>query len=243
MKEILRKIVLVVCVIVFVYSAVQLGIIFYDYYMIEKESTELVEEYVEQIEDNNPEHRTIHFDELLKTNKDVIGWLYIPDTKIDEPILKGKDNDTYLYTDIYKKSNKAGSIFIDEINKGDFSDDNTIIYGHNMKNGSRFHDLRYFIENDYFQKHPLIYIYLPDGTVNVYNVFASCVIKSTSDLYQKGIQYSKYIQSVLKQASVKGTVSDEEKPLIMLSTCYNGTDNRYVVYAQLKENVKESLVQ
>ena len=179
----------------------------------------------------------------LKTNKDVIGWLYIPDTKIDEPILKGKDNDTYLYTDIYKKSNKAGSIFIDEINKGDLSDDNTIIYGHNMKNGSRFHDLRYFIENDYFQKHPLIYIYLPDGTVNVYNVFASCVIKSTSDLYQKGIQYSKYIQSVLKQASVKGTVSDEEKPLIMLSTCYNGTDNRYVVYAQLKENVKESSVQ
>lgn len=53
MKERLRKIVLVVCVIVFVYSAVQLGIIFYDYYMIEKESTELVEEYVEQIEDNN----------------------------------------------------------------------------------------------------------------------------------------------------------------------------------------------
>lgn len=91
--------------------------------------------------------------------------------------------------------------------------------------------------------HPLIYIYLPDGTVNVYKIFASCVIKSTSDLYQKGIQYSKYIQSVLKQASVKGTVSDEEKPLIMLSTCYNGTDNRYVVYAQLKENVKESSVQ
>lgn len=184
MKERLRKIVLVVCVIVFVYSAVQLGIIFYDYYMIEKESTELVEEYVEQIEDNNPEHRTIHFDELLKTNKDVIGWLYIPDTKIDEPILKGKDNDTYLYTDIYKKSNKAGSIFIDEINKGDFSDDNTIIYGHNMKNGSRFHDLRYFIEN-VISKSIHLYIFICLMEQSMYIMFLLHVLLNQQAIYIK----------------------------------------------------------
>ncbi|WP_028044249.1 class B sortase [Candidatus Stoquefichus massiliensis] len=239
MKEKIRKIILFICICVFTYSAIQLGIIFYDYYQIEKASDELVETYIEQVEENNPLQRAIHFEELQKTNPDVIGWLYIPDTKIDEPILKGKNNDSYLYTDIYKKSNKAGAIFIDEINKKDFSDDNTIIYGHNMKNGSRFHDLRYFVEDDYFNKHLQIYIYLPNGTINIYDVFASCIIEATSDLYQKGIQYSQYTQSVLNKAKVKTSVSEKQKPLIMLSTCLNGTENRFVIYGQLKENVKE----
>lgn len=239
MKEIIRKIILFICVCVFVYSAVQLGIIFYDYYMIEKETNEIVETYVEEEkEDNDPLHRVINFDELKKTNQDVIGWLYIPDTKIDEPILKGKDNDSYLHTDIYQKSNKAGAIFIDEINKNDFTDDNTIIYGHNMKNGSRFHDLRYYVKKDYFQEHHQVYIYLPDGNIQVYQVFASMIINAYSDLYQKGIDYKKYIQNIQNVASVYEEANEKQAPLIMLSTCYNGTDDRYVVYGQLKETVK-----
>ena len=239
MKEKIRKVILVISVCVFVFSAFQLGKIFYDYYMIEKETNDIVDSYVEEPqEDKDPLHRVIHFKELQKTNSDVIGWLYIPDTKIDEPILKGNNNDSYLYTDIYKKSNKAGAIFIDKINEKDFKDDNTIIYGHNMKNGSRFHDLRYFVENDYFQEHSLIYIYLPDGTVNIYDAFASTIIDANSDLYAKGINYKKYIESIQDVAKVYKEVSDKEAPLAMLSTCYNGTDNRYVVYGRLKENVK-----
>ena len=239
MKDIFRKVILAVCVIVFVWSAVQLGIIFYDYYMIEKETNEIVTEYVkEEQEDKNPLHRIINFEELLKTNKEVIGWIYIPDTKIDEPILKGKNNDSYLYTDIYKKNNKAGSIFIDEINNAGFKDDNTIIYGHNMKNGSRFHDVRYFTESEYFKEHPLVYIYLPDGTINIYENFGASIIDAYSDLYKKGINYQKYIQDVLKISKQKTEVSEEASPLIMLSTCYNGTDDRYVVFSRLKENVK-----
>ena len=240
MKEKIRKVILVVCVLVFAYSAIQLGIIFYDYYQIEKQTGEIAQEYIETPkEDNDPLHRVINFEELKKTNADVIGWLYIPDTKIDEPILKGENNDTYLHTDIYKKSNKAGSIFIDEINKGDFKDDNTIIYGHNMKNGSRFHDLRYYVEKDYFEKHPLIYIYLPDGNIQVYDAFASMLINAYSDLYQKGIDYQKYISEIKKEAKVYKDANEKQSPLVMLSTCYNGTDDRYVVYGQLKEIVKK----
>ena len=70
--------------------------------------------------------RVINFEELQNINSDVIGWLYIPDTKIDEPILKGENNDTYLRTDLYMKANTAGNLFIDEINSRDFGDDNTI---------------------------------------------------------------------------------------------------------------------
>lgn len=243
MKNTIRKILLVVCVCVFLYSAFSLGKIFYDYYMIEKETAELVSKYVDtdtgvQEDKQDPLNRVIDFTELQKVNEDIIGWLYIPDTKIDEPIVKGENNDTYLYTDVYLKSNKAGSLFIDEINDQDFQDDNTIIYGHNMKNGSRFHDLRYFVEKDYFLEHRLIYIYLPDGSIQVYQGAASAVIEATSELYQKGIDYQEYMKKVKSVSSVYEDVSDEPVNMIMLSTCYTGTDNRYVLYGQFKENIK-----
>ncbi len=240
MKKNIRRLLLFVCVCVFLFSAFQLGKIFYNYYTIEKESEELITKYVEEPEEEveDPLHRVINFTELQNINSDVIGWLYIPGTQIDEPILKGENNDTYLRTDLYMKSNTAGNLFIDEINSRDFSDDNTIIYGHNMKNGSRFHDLRYFVEKEYFDEHQNIYIYLPDGSINVYQAVASTIIEATSDLYQKGIDYSSYMNQVKSQASVYQNVSEEQTNMIMLSTCYSGTENRYVVYGQLRENVK-----
>lgn len=143
---------LVICVCVFAYSAFQLGKIFYDYYKLEKATEGLVAEYVETIgEDYDPLTRVIRFDELKKKNEDVIGWIYIPDTKIDEPILKGKDNDSYIHTSIDKEYNFAGCIFIEENNNADFNDANTIIYGHNMKNGSRFHDIREYRSKDFLK--------------------------------------------------------------------------------------------
>lgn len=246
MKEKIRKILLVVCICVFAYSAFQLISIFYNYHSIEEDTNELIQEYViedeeEESEDQDPLKRSIDFKKLQERNKDVIGWLYIPDTKIDEPILKGANNDSYLRKDIDKKSNTAGQIFIDEINKKDFKDDNTIIYGHNMKNGSRFHDLRYYVKKDFFNEHQYIYIYLPNNTINVYEVFSSNIIDAYSDLYQKGINYQKYIQNVLKNAKCKRDVSKKQNPLIMLSTCYaHESDDRYVVFARLSENVKIS---
>lgn len=243
MKEIIRKILLVICVCVFAYSAFQLGTIFYNYYKIEKDSDELIEEYVKEpevVEEKiDPLERQVDFKAMQKRNKDVIGWLYIPDTKIDEPILKGASNDTYLRTDIDKNPKTAGQVFVDEINSKDFSDDNTIIYGHNMKNGSRFHDLRYYVEKEFYDEHNLVYIYLPNGTVNVYKIYSASVINANSDFYQKGINYSKYIQKAQSSAKQTSKVSAKQQPLILLSTCYaHNSDNRYVVFARLDKNVK-----
>lgn len=242
MKDILRKILLAICICVFCFSAFQLVQIFLDYRSIEEQSTELVETYVEEPQTSeDPLQRVIHFDELIEQNEDVIGWLYIPDTNIDEPILKGETNDTYLRTGIDHKKNSAGQIFIDEINSKDFTDDNTIIYGHNMKNGSRFHNLRYYVKKDYFEEHSQVYIYLPDQSVNVYQVYSAAIINANSDFYQKGIDYQSYVDNALKVAEVKGDVSEEESPLILLSTCYTtNSDSRYVVFARFQENVKQS---
>lgn len=240
MKENIRKVILFISICVFLYSAFQLASIFYNYYQIEKETEELTQEVVKvEEDDNDPLHRVVDFDKLKKTNQDVVGWLYIPDTKIDEPVLKGKTNDTYLRTDIYKKSNSAGSIFVDERNKNPFKDDNTILYGHNMKNGSRFHNLRYYTKDDYFKAHQTMYIYLPDGTINVYDIFASDIIDAYSDLYSVDVDYSKFVKNILGGASVKAEVDEKDSPIVMLSTCYStDNDDRYVIFGRLKENVK-----
>lgn len=245
MKEKIRKILLVICVCVFVYSVFQLGMIFYNYYKTEKDSQELVEDYIaepetkDEDEEIDPLKRVVDFKKLQERNKDVIGWLYIPDTTIDEPILKGASNDTYLRTDIDHQSKTAGQVFIDEINSKDFSDDNTIIYGHNMRNGTRFHDLRYYVEKEFYDEHNLVYIYLPDNTVNVYKIYSANVINASSDFYQKGINYTSYVQNAQSSAKQTSEVSDEQQPLILLSTCYaHNSENRYVVFARLDKNVK-----
>lgn len=102
MNKIIRRILLFICICVFLFSAFQLGKIFYNYYTIEKESAELVTQYVEEPEEEkeDPLKRVVNFEELQNINSDVIGWLYIPDTKIDEPILKVKTI-ILIYIQIY----------------------------------------------------------------------------------------------------------------------------------------------
>ena len=258
MKKLVRKLLLVVCACVFVYSAYQLTSIYFEYQKIEKDTENLIVDYVEdpKVESNetqnneepkneevvqkeDPLKRVVKFSELLKVNKDIVGWIYVPDTNINEPLLKGENNDTYLYTNFNKEYSHAGSIFVDESNDGKLLDANTIIHGHNMKNGSRFHNLRYFLKTDFYNAHPYIYIYLPDGSVNVYEVYAADKISAYSNLYDVNITYASYVEAVQKDASQKTAVSQEESPLIMLSTCYDvNSDERYAVHARLKENVK-----
>ena len=250
MKDKIRKVLLFVCACVFVYSAYQLASIYYEYSKINKETDNLIEEFVEESQTKdepqkeeqqkpNPLERVIKFDSLFKKNSDIVGWIYIPDTNIDEPLLKGENNDSYIQTNFNKKKSIAGAIFVEETNSRNLTDSNTIIYGHNMKNGSRFHNLRYYLKKDFYNAHPLVYIYLADGSVNVYEVFASDIISAYSDFYDVGIDYASFIKSVQKSANQKTSISNEESPLIMLSTCYDvNSDDRYVVYARLKENVK-----
>ncbi len=252
MKEKIRKVLLFICACVFVYSAYQLTSIFFEYNKIDKDTENLVGEFVEEVVNNEPQkeekeepkkidplERVVKFDSLLKRNSDVVGWIYIPDTNIDEPLVKGENNDSYLHMTVNKNKSIAGSIFIEETNNRNLEDSNTIIYGHNIKNGARFHNLQYYVKKDYYDAHPFVYIYLPDGTVNVYEVFASDLISAYSDFYDTHVDYKSFVKSVQKGASQKTTVSDEASPLIMLSTCYNSTsENRYVVFARLKENVK-----
>lgn len=91
---------------------------------------------------------------LQKLNKDMAGWLTIADTEIDYPILQSTDNDYYLHHNYKNEKARAGSIFKDYRNTNEFLDKNTIIYGHNMKDGSMFADLRKYLDKDFLAAHP-----------------------------------------------------------------------------------------
>lgn len=183
--------------------------------------------------------RHIRFDILKKRNPDICAWIYIPGTGIDYAVLKGETNDTYLHRNFRKQYSFAGSIFMDRICDPAFSSDNTILYGHNMKNGSMFAPVKKFAQKSYFRKHPYVYVYLPDGSLNVYAVFSSNVMKATSDLYSINIDYHAYVKRVLADAEVKteydlDTIRNEQAQLLMMSTCSAPhVSSRHVLYSRL----------
>src|SRR5699024_9321455 len=90
------------------------------------------------------------FEELLKQNEDVVGWITIDDTQVDYPILHSSDNIEYLTENYYGNQSRAGSIFMDFRNDITSSNLNTVIYGHRMKDGSMFQQLTKFLDQEFF---------------------------------------------------------------------------------------------
>lgn len=236
MRKLISRIIIIIALGALLYSGYNLFTIYMKYHEIEKASEELIEDVVIDKKDKDPTKRKINFKKLLKRNRDVIGWIYVPDTAIDEPILKGETNDSYLHTSIDKQYNFAGQIFIDCDNSSDFMDDNTIIYGHNMLNGSRFAALRkWFNKKGFFKKHRKVYIYLPNGDVNVYKIYACAIINWNNDLYTNTYNdYNEYISSVQSVATIFKEPKSTQNPLIMMSTCVGDGDERYVIFGRLE---------
>ena len=238
--KIIRRILLVVCLAVFLYSAGNLLNIGYKYHKLDSDNNKLQEKVVTEVKQDSPLDRKIDFNQLKSINEDIIGWIYIPNTNIDYALLKGKTNDTYIHTNYEKKHSFAGSIFLDEDNNSSLTDSNTIIYGHNMKNGSMFANIKKFADHDYFINHPKVYIYLPDGSINVYSVYSTKIIDATSDYYLKDIDYASYVANAKSSAKQSRDVDTQNgAPLLLLSTCYApDTTTRSVLFARLEKNVK-----
>lgn len=238
--KIIRRILLVVCLAVFLYSAGNLANIGYKYHKVNSDNKKLQEEVVTEVKQDSPLDRKVDFNQLKSINEDIVGWIYIPNTNIDYALLKGKTNDTYIHTNYEKKHSFAGSIFLDEDNNSSLTDSNTIIYGHNMKNGSMFANIKKFTDQDYFNNHPKVYIYLPDGSINVYSIYSTKIIDATSDYYLKDIDYASYVANAKSSAKQSRDVdSQNTAPLLLLSTCYaHDTPTRSVLFAKLEKNVK-----
>ena len=179
----------------------------------------------------------VDFDTLKSINEDVVGWLYIEALpEISYPVVRGEDNDYYLHRTYKREDNFAGTLFIDCENSVDFTDCNTIMYGHNMKDGSMFGKLKYFKLQETYQKSPYLWVLTPDA-VHKYMIFSSYVAQVGSDTYTliKGpgqglIDYAKKMKSysVIDTGDYSFDVSDR---ILTLSTCTGDTSTRFIVQA------------
>lgn len=181
---------------------------------------------------------SVDFEALLAVNSDIVGWLWIPDTDISYPLLLGSDNAEYIHTTYDGAYNSAGSIFLDYRCSASLEDANTVIFGHNMKNGSMFGSLKLFADADYLAEHSEMYIITPECT-RKYRIYASYVTENGSESYTFDFpdeasiaEYRAYIDAH------NGIETDfaprEDAPLVMLSTCTTGRRvERFVVHAAL----------
>ena len=170
--------------------------------------------------DGDADEFVINWDELEKY--EIVGWLKF-DENIDYPIVQGETNDTYLRSAIDGSYNIAGSIFLSANNMPDFSDQNSIVYGHNMRNGTMFGTLRNYLDAN-FNGVNSFDIYLPDGTKHSYMIFSINQVYDGSVAYQycftNNEEFKDY-QELMKNTSIKdcNIKVDENKNIVTLSTC------------------------
>ena len=153
--------------------------------------------------------------------------------------MQAKDNDKYLTTTFEEKKNAAGALFVDANNMGDFTDRNTFIYGHNMKNGSMFGQLRKYKSADFCKQYPYFYIYTPDGKIMQYQIFAVGIVEDTAESYMKFYsneeeyeQYLDHIQSIARyDTGVEVTAGSQ---IVSLSTCTNVTETQRLLVHGVK---------
>lgn len=181
----------------------------------------------------------IDFDSLHEISEDAVAWIYDPDGEINYVIAQAKDNDYYLRRLLDGTDASGGTLFMDCRNSGDLSDWNTVIYGHNMKNGTMFASLLDYRSPVYYEEHPVMYLYTPGQRYRVeliagYTTSVNDLIYSvpaTKEDRNKILDHACKVSSFLSDV----TVGDEDR-LVTLSTCsYAYDDARYVVIGRIVE--------
>lgn len=254
--KVILIIVLAVCVGLFVYSGLNLIKINKEYKEARDYYDELSETYVsvaqepekdttsdavevdESAADKEVCPITVDFNNLLATNKDVCAWIYSPDTVINYVVVQGDDNNNYLHHKLDGTYNASGTLFIDCECSPNFSGANTIIYGHNMKDGSMFASLHNYVDQSYYDAHPIMYISTPAGDYKL-EIFSCFTCDFDADTYTLSFaseaEYSAFLNKMVSQSNVKTNVSvDSSERIVTLSTCTYEYDNaRYVVMGKL----------
>lgn len=176
----------------------------------------------------------VDFKSLQAINPDIVGWLDIEALDISYPIVQGKDNDQYLHRTVEGNSNFAGSIFMDYENKRDFSDPNTVVYGHNMKNQSMFGQLKFIKEQEKYKDSIYFWIVTPTKRYR-YQMFSAYVTETGGETYtffsapdQQFLDYASKM-ATRSEIPLPGVTFDANSKVVTLSTCSYNDNVRFVV--------------
>lgn len=256
----IKKIILTILILIFLFIAVFAGIQLIREYCERKESADVYTDLdkfvdfpkvsVETEEDvTNPSESgetqapnndpTIDLDALRAINPDCVGWIHIPDTGISYPVVQGSDNSHYLKHLFNGKWNSGGSIFMDCRVSADMSDRHSIIYGHHMKDGTMFSGLTKYKKQGYYEERPTGLLITPNCTYQI-EFFACYVARVDEDAWKIDFQSDEDFENWIEEANKKSWFTSDISPavtdrILTLSTCSYEFDNaRFVLLGVLR---------
>ena len=180
----------------------------------------------------------VNWKELKEMNPDIVGWIYGEDTKINYPVVQGKDNTFYLTHMADQSKNSSGSVFMDYRNTERSELSNEILYGHHMKNGSMFAELQKYKSQEYYEAHSCFYYLTETGNYRL-EILRAGILTGDSELYQLAFESQEEREAYVKRWEGKSKIvpvfsEKNDTPLMTLSTCSYETKNaRFVVQGQL----------
>lgn len=178
------------------------------------------------------------FTKLQDINQDIGAWLLSEDTPIDYPVLQAYDNRCYLNHLYTGEINGAGSLFLDYRNTGLFTDRNSVIYGHHMKNESMFHTLEGYKKQDYYDSHPIMILYTPDGDYLV-ELISGTIEDGMKEFvkfdFENEEDFTEYVNALRSRSTFQSTVElQPDDRLLSLCTCsYEWSEASYLVVGRL----------
>ncbi len=185
----------------------------------------------------------LDFAALQAGNADTIGWIEVPGTVIDYPVMRGVDNSLYLRTSAEGQPSKWGAIFIDMGNSEDFRDPVTVAYGHFTSEDTFFTQLHRYKDPAYFAQNREVFLYSPTSQ-NRYEVVAAFTTGDENILYRKDFSRPGALQDFITwmaeapgaNLALENTTSQDR--FLVMSTCVQlvGGDQRYIVVARLAES-------
>lgn len=214
-------------------------------YVIEDRTNSCEEEKTQNVKEEvilEKTDRMLKVEDLKKINTDIIGWLEIPNTKINYPVLQGKDNEYYMTHNYKKEKSKNGAIFLNKDYNFEIPSNNLLIYGHNMNNGTMFQELLKYSDKKFYEEHPKIRFTTidDDSEYEIIAVFKSRVYyKSEKGVFryyffinsESEDEYNKFIENAKRDSlyEIPQTAKFGDE-LITLSTCsYHVEDGRFAV--------------
>ena len=233
MKKIIITII-IICIIVLLIIGYLLLKDYLEYGSNNKDIEDLIDEVF--IDNSTEKKSKIDWEYLKSVNQDIIAWIEIPNTIINYPILR--DNNLYYLKHSYnKKYNSNGSIFT--TNYKPFEEAETLLYGHNMKNGSMFSILDKYLEYDFLHTHQKFYIYTPDKNYEctIFSVYSIGINTEINNI--KELNFDEKINYYKKSSNINIKVDKEISKIVKLSTCSyinartSPTDQRYYIVAYL----------
>ena len=237
----LKKILIIIIILTCIVSLIIVGYIFIKDYLECNSNNKDIDNLIDEvfIEDSSEEENKIDWNYLKSINEDIIGWIAIEGTEINYPILKDNDNLYYLKHNYLKKYNSNGSIFTLDINP--FNNNETLLYGHNMSNGTMFSILGKYLNKDYLLFHQKIKIYTPNKNYEgmIFSAYSIGIVKEKNNI--SNLSFNERIEYYKKVSAIKVNNVEFVDKIIKLSTCSyinsntRPTDQRYYIVATLKE--------